>query len=419
MRKSNPALFLLPFAIAAAALSCDPRLLNLGRGSVSISLGAGARTALPTIEAASYVLTFEGPVAHAPETLTGTTTTTLTLAVGQWSIAAEARNASNQPIARGSSNVAIVSGRNDVAIVLSPLVEGTGSVDLRMTWPAGLSPAVDGALITRQRPADASATTVSADRFTLTTGGAPPSLAYAEDLAAGDYTLVVSLMSGAETLYTYDTAMRVETNLTTRISLDLNENHFTPAPEAPTNLTATRQPDGTVDLSWTDRSNVETGFVVQRATAEAGPWTQLSTPAANATAFTDATARAGITYFYRVGAVNSKGTVYSAVASAPAATGSVVITITVERPSDLPMTLAFDPAPVGGVLQVTDGTFNVSVVETGYASYAWYLDRSPIGTGTSCRIDLSATTPGAHRLTLFVLDGGRLYSTAAEFRIHN
>jgi len=83
-------------------------------------------------------------------------------------------------------------------------------------------------------------------------------------------------------------------------------------PTAPSNLVATAGPAATtpapVTLTWTDNASNETGFTIQRAT-NAGFTADLTTftVGANVTAFTNTTAAAATTYFYRVAAVNALG----------------------------------------------------------------------------------------------------------------
>lgn len=55
---------------------------------------------------------------------------------------------------------------------------------------------------------------------------------------------------------------------------------------APSNLTITDYTASSVDLSWTDNSGNETGFVIQRKVDE-GAWSDLDTVAANTTIYTD------------------------------------------------------------------------------------------------------------------------------------
>ncbi|MBC7962608.1 MAG: multicopper oxidase domain-containing protein, partial [Steroidobacteraceae bacterium] len=84
------------------------------------------------------------------------------------------------------------------------------------------------------------------------------------------------------------------------------------APATPSNLVATAGPAATtpapVSLTWTDNADNETGFTIQRATDAAFTLGLTTfTVGANVTAFSDITAAAATTYFYRVAAVNAVG----------------------------------------------------------------------------------------------------------------
>jgi hypothetical protein len=91
---------------------------------------------------------------------------------------------------------------------------------------------------------------------------------------------------------------------------------------APSNLTATlggttRRPQ--VSLKWTDNSNNEDNFVVERSEDNGTTWKVLtSSLAANTTSYTDKTVvRGGKTYTYRIKATKgTESSAYSNVASA-------------------------------------------------------------------------------------------------------
>lgn len=78
-------------------------------------------------------------------------------------------------------------------------------------------------------------------------------------------------------------------------------------PAAPAGLIATVVSYNRIDLSWTDNSNNENAFGIERATSSAGPFTLLYSAAPNATAYTDAGLTPSTTYYYRVYAYNSSG----------------------------------------------------------------------------------------------------------------
>jgi hypothetical protein len=84
-----------------------------------------------------------------------------------------------------------------------------------------------------------------------------------------------------------------------------------PPPNAPTNLVATPGVSPMrIDLTWTDNSTDETGFIVERCKGKLTRCTRYSVlPAlgANATSFSDTSVAKGTSYVYRVYATNSFG----------------------------------------------------------------------------------------------------------------
>jgi hypothetical protein len=89
-----------------------------------------------------------------------------------------------------------------------------------------------------------------------------------------------------------------------------------PEPRAPSNLSATSPSASEIHLSWQDNSPNETGFEVQRAPQQSGPYTLVTTTAANARSFTDGGRTAGTEYCYQVRALKRSGSksTFSAVA---------------------------------------------------------------------------------------------------------
>jgi hypothetical protein len=101
-------------------------------------------------------------------------------------------------------------------------------------------------------------------------------------------------------------------------------------PNAPTNLTA----DTGGVLNWTDPTPVdyvtgtnfgniqnEIGFIIERADAAVGNWTQIGQSPANVPTFTDLTANPGTPYDYRVSAYNASGD------SGPSALANVTVVV--------------------------------------------------------------------------------------------
>ncbi len=88
----------------------------------------------------------------------------------------------------------------------------------------------------------------------------------------------------------------------------VRENIITP-PTSPTSLTATAVSQSQIDLSWTDNSNDETGFEVER------DGSLITTTAANATSYSDSGLSCGTTYSYSVKATNANGVSVAVTAS--------------------------------------------------------------------------------------------------------
>lgn len=74
-------------------------------------------------------------------------------------------------------------------------------------------------------------------------------------------------------------------------------------PNAPSNFTAVPDSQTQVTLSWTDNSNdFEDGFSIERKTGIGGTYAVIGTTGTGISTYTDNTASAGTTYFYRVDA---------------------------------------------------------------------------------------------------------------------
>jgi titin len=107
--------------------------------------------------------------------------------------------------------------------------------------------------------------------------------------------------------YEYQVALKISANvnlLSGRLIVTVPD----PAsllPVTPAHLSAAMPSASTVNLSWIDMSDNETGFVIERQT-EGGTWNQIGTAVAGAMTFSDSPA-VGSNYFYRVMAVNASG----------------------------------------------------------------------------------------------------------------
>jgi titin len=87
-------------------------------------------------------------------------------------------------------------------------------------------------------------------------------------------------------------------------------------PTPPTSLTATAVSASQINLAWTDTSNNETGFKIERST-DGVTFTQIGTAGTNAASYSSTGLSSGMRYYYRVRAYNAAGnSSYSNAASA-------------------------------------------------------------------------------------------------------
>ncbi len=80
---------------------------------------------------------------------------------------------------------------------------------------------------------------------------------------------------------------------------------LSPIVEAPSALSATAISVSQINLSWTDNSNNETGFKIERKEGASGTYTQVATVGANVTTYNDSGRSESTTYYYQVRAYNA------------------------------------------------------------------------------------------------------------------
>jgi len=79
------------------------------------------------------------------------------------------------------------------------------------------------------------------------------------------------------------------------------------APLAPSGLSAAAVSGVQINLAWSDNSNNEAGFKIERKTGAAGTYAQIATVGANATSYSNTGLSASTQYFYRVRGHNGGG----------------------------------------------------------------------------------------------------------------
>ncbi len=94
-------------------------------------------------------------------------------------------------------------------------------------------------------------------------------------------------------------------NVTLTSNLTIEKNFV--SPDAPTGLSATTVSSDQIDLLWTDNSDKESGFKIERKIGVDGTYSQIATVGANIITYSDTGLTPGTTYYYQIRAYNSFG----------------------------------------------------------------------------------------------------------------
>lgn len=226
---------------------------------------------------------------------------TVALASGRWDFTLEGRDIQDRPVLSGEqTNVMIGTTPITITFVLKTLVTGTGAVAVTVTWPAQVEVA---AVVASFGGTDVtSALIVAASSVTYTNAEA----------AAGDHILVFRFYDAdGDLMSTVFEVVWVRGNLASAKTIELLVTDFNGAPPAPTAVFVTRVPNttlstNTLNLTWTDASNTETGFHVAYSDDGGATWSAEEIVAAASESFVG-TAPRGVSRGYRVRAFNNFG----------------------------------------------------------------------------------------------------------------
>jgi hypothetical protein len=270
-------------------------VMKTGQVSLTLGSGGGAKTILPTVTVASYLISFSGPVAKASVS-TSDSNPTIELEVGTWDISVEGKDSGGKTVAVGSANDVVVTAgaTTPVSIMLSAQSSGNGTIDVTVTWPAEES--VD-------QPVTVTLDGSAVDGATLSAG--TTWVRYLEDKPAESYILCFILKKNGVQRACVQEAVQVYMNLTSSATIALTTSDFSHAPAAPTGLSVS-EGLGKLVLHWTDNSHVETGYTVERGT-DGITYGVIGSISAPATSYDDTTAAIGQTYYYQVRATNDFG----------------------------------------------------------------------------------------------------------------
>ena len=141
----------------------------------------------------------------------------------------------------------------------------------------------------------------------------------------GDFTLIQTTAAGVtaytsgglndNTTYFYRVRAINATGPSLYSSVE-STNTLLESPAAPSGLSVGSPTTSSLQLSWTDNSDNESEFRIERATAVGGPYSEIATPSANNTTYTNTGLEDATQYFYRVRAYNAAGfSTYSNIAN--------------------------------------------------------------------------------------------------------
>lgn len=174
-------------------------------------------------------------------------------------------------------------------------------------------------------------------------------------------------------------------------------------PAAPSNLTAASISTNRIDLGWTDNSDNESGFTIERSDVSGTTgFSELATPAINATSYSDTSfLNAGTTYWYRIKANGTGGSsTYSNVASAATLLASPTgLTATATGPTSIGLTWTDNSSTETGFVverSVTSSPSGFGSLTTTAANATSYTDSTGLSANTSYWYRIKAAGPAAN-----------------------
>jgi hypothetical protein len=209
-------------------------------------------------------------------------------------------------------------------------------------------------------------------------------------VAAGTYSLTATATDNAGAM-TNSTAVNVTVNPP-------------PPPAAPGSLTATAVSSSQINLTWTDLSSDEAGFIIERTSAGSS-WAEIARVGSNLTAYADVGLQPNTTYTYRVSAFSAGGS------SAPSGTASAQ---TAQVPPSAPAGL--------NASAVSKSQINLSWTDTSSNEDGFKIERATgkgsfsqiavVGVGATSYPDvgLSANTSYTYRVRAYNTAGNSGYS---------
>lgn|GEM_PF-3569849 len=175
---------------------------------------------------------------------------------------------------------------------------GDARVDL--SWKKPSDSDLSGILIVRRAGAQPSSGPINAVSYAVGNSLGGGTVIYASN---GTSHADTGLTNG--TTYYYK-AYAFDTSKNYASGVSANATPQQPTPTAPSNLTATPVSGTQINLSWSDNSNNESGFKIERS-PDGNSWSEITTVGANVMAFSDTNLATCTAYHYRARAYNNVG----------------------------------------------------------------------------------------------------------------
>jgi hypothetical protein len=184
---------------------------------------------------------------------------------------------------------------------------------------------------------------------------------------------------------------------------------------APTGLSATATTSSTIRITWTDASDNETSFSIERS-LDASNWSLIATTSANVTSFYNSGLSASTTYYYRVRA--TAGTAATAYTNTASAT-------TLGPVPNAPSNLGLTKQPgVGSTTDIVLNWTDNSSDETGFTVerqiglFAPFIviasTTANVATYTDAGLSTTTTTVYSYRVRAYNGNGNSAYSNTAS-----
>lgn len=182
------------------------------------------------------------------------------------------------------------------------------------------------------------------------------------------------------------------------------------APVAPSDLSAIAISSTQINLAWSDNSDNEVGFRIERANSPSGPWSQIAVTGPGSRGFSNVLLTPGTTYSYRVIAFNAAGV-------SGASTVASATTASLSNPPSAPSALsASASSPTHIDLTWTDNSDD----ETGFRIEGWvsggWVNIATVGANVTsfAHTSLTAATTYFYRVGAYNASGPSAASNVAS-----